>query len=217
MSDLEMQEESRSGGCMKPLLIGCGVLFFLSVVGMIAFGVLIERGVITFETGALRSGDEVPPEIEQDLREIALEADEAIVWFSGMKMFSFNIYGNVLTDRRVVFYALDEDDEVEGDHVVQALGLAEVDVLEADFSNGAGIETRLLVSSLTEDGARDVTVFLILPGDDGLDHRFVEDLVSSAREAGAEFASITFGGDVDDAEIESVQGAVRGDVEIEDR
>jgi len=215
MSDLEMQEESRGGGCMKPLLIGCGVLFLLAIVGLVTMGVLIQRGVITFQEPTLLSGDEVPEGILADLRESLLEEGETVVWFSGVKIFSANLYGNVLTDRRVVFYTIDDDADALSDFAIQAVALGDVHSIEAEFSDSAGVETMISVAKLGEAGVREVSVLLMLPGDDSLDHRFVEDLAASAREAGAEIESITFGGDVSDAEIEVVEGAVRGDVAIE--
>lgn len=213
MSDLEMQDERRGGGCMKPLLIGCGVLFILFVASVIGIGVAVQRGAIAFQDPTPIRGEELTDDLVADLREVGIEEDETVVWFSGVKFWIFNAYGNVLTDRRVVFYELSDEQKNQAEYEVSDIALGDIAGIDVEFGEPATAETLVTVYSSGTDGALQAEVALVLGAIEDLDHAFVADLVSGARGAGAEVATIRFSGDVSDAEIEAVEGAVRSDGE----
>ena len=213
MSDLEMQEESRGGGCMKPLLIGCGVLFVLFVVGVIGVGVLIQRGTIAFQDPTPIRGEELSEDLLADLRDVGIGEDETVLWYSGVKFWIFNAYGHVLTDRRVVYYELSDEQKNQAEYEVSEVALEDVRGVDAEFGAPASNETVVTVYSEGQDGQLQADVALLLPAIDDLDHSFVADIVAAARGAGAEVATIRFSGVVSEAELGAVEGAVRIDDE----
>ena len=171
------------------------------MVASIAFVVALERGY--FPDTLVQRGDELPDRIRSRIAAIALEDGEEIVRFYSSALLDVKSDGNLLTDRAVVSWYENDGSEFTTDRI----SLSDVDHLEVEFSDSFFEDTVLSVYESDESGGAGVTLWLST--EESNDVEFVQELVRRARSAGAPLSVIEFSGDVSDADVASVRGAVR--------
>lgn len=189
------------GGCLRALLITLLAGTVLLTVASVAYVVALEKGY--FPDTLVQSGDELPERLRARIAEIALEEDEEIVRFYSAGVLDVREDGNLLTNRAVVSWYEDPEEGLSTDRVA----LSDVDWVDAEFSSTFFEDTILSVYESDEAGGEGVTLWLST--EDAMDFEFVQELVRRARRAGAPLTAIQFSGDVSDAQIASVRGAVR--------
>ncbi len=204
-----LPRDRKKRGCLFWGLVLGGGFMVLVVGGLLTLGVLVETGYLpptkVVEMEDLR-------EKHQDfLRQEVLEEGERGQWFYTAGIFSIKEDGNLLTDRRVVTYFEDEG-EVSLDSVRLEDVVAVRAVYGEFFEDGElhvwsspwiDEETELVYAGDTE------SLLLFLSEEESLDHRFVEELVMAAKDAGADLVSIELGGSATKKELRSIEGAVR--------
>lgn len=201
--------DDKRNGCLFWLLVSGGVFAGLIVVGLFVIGLLVESGYL------LPSGFVAEDELSNDRREFlrteVLEEGESATWFYSVALRSIREDGNLLTDRRVISYF-----EEEGALEVDSVRLEDVVAVRAlygdSFEDGQLVVWgRCWVDEETGDvyGGDTESALLLLADEDGLDHRFMVDLVDAADRAGAQIVSIELGGSVTEDELNSIQEAAR--------
>lgn len=206
--------ESRRG-CGKTLLIIFLVVGGVTFAGLAAVGTLMELGVMN--SGEIERGEDLNDKTREILEDTFLRTDETVIWFYSADLVDAATDGNVLTDQRVVSYFEDTEGQVaEEDRLyVDWAFLEDITAVRVKLSATFIEDSELHVwyeatveDDLTVAGGPDESLLLFLTADEGTDHVFVEDLVRLARERGATIVSIEMGGDVSQAQLAAVEGAV---------
>lgn len=155
-------------GAGKKVLIGCGAgctLMMALVFGLLAYVVWqFESGA--WPDSAVTAGEDLPEFVEELLLENQiLEPGEQILYFYSMALTDYLEDGNVLTDRRVISYAMDE---VKLN--VSSATFEEILLIEPEYTEDFFEDTTLMVET------EDEYIYLFLSTEDGQDRAFIEEL-----------------------------------------
>lgn len=120
----------------------------------------------TWPSTAVTAGEDLPDFVAELLAENQiLEPGEEILYFYSLALTNYLDDGNVLTDRRVIRYTMDE-----GDLNVTAATFAEVLLIEPEYPEDALGDTSLKVQS------EDELIYLFLSTENERDRAFIEEL-----------------------------------------
>ncbi len=162
---------ARRGGCLKKLGIGCAGLFGLIMIGVVAFGLMIEQGLLP-DSVALW-GEEIPGPARRTVESmIELGADEELVMVYSAGVFSWEEDGQFLTETRVGSW------QSFGEEIDLAwCWIDEITHVDFDFQDSFWEDSTIRVE------ASDGSVFVMLvPSEDGSDHRAADWLLERLPE-----------------------------------
>ena len=137
----------------------------LVLVILVGVGRLIEKGIIP--DSAAVPGEKLPRATVDFLRENGIvEEDETVLYYYGSGLLSLREDGNLFTDRRVISYWEDENEEL----VVEWAAYPDVVDIHVDFAP-EGAEDASQVAVEKGDGA---FLELFVSNEEGRDHAFVD-------------------------------------------
>lgn len=155
---------------LKVTLITIGVLFSLVVVGLVAIGVLAEMNILP--NTRVVAGSELPDSQRDFLvKSTGLAADEEILYFYSLGMWSIEEDGQFITDKRVVSYWAGDDGEL----VCCSAEYADITGVSPTFEEGWLDDSKITVT--TDEDEFELYVSTEKDGD----HEFHDRLVAEWR------------------------------------